>query len=324
MKRLIILLVFVVFGLAATFAQQHYQPISLLSKENHWREAYAELFPYGYTIDTGEVYYSDVYLSGDSITIDSTTYKILVYKVSRTGDSSTIGVREDSLGRVFMYRYQQSDRKLYDFTLQKGDTTWKENTGSRGSYIAELVHSVDTLLIANKMRKKITFAFLSVSILRLGDGSWDTTVNYTPYSDDSPEKIWIEGIGSCGGLVYPYVIDTSYSDELRVLCNFHNDSNSFNFGPFDCFPTNSITNPESTPSITAYPNPAKDRITFDFGGARFNTLRLVNTAGATVLETALTGHEPQHTLQLKGLPSGIYSCILSGKDGTATQKIVVE
>ncbi|MBR4199299.1 MAG: T9SS type A sorting domain-containing protein [Bacteroidales bacterium] len=78
------------------------------------------------------------------------------------------------------------------------------------------------------------------------------------------------------------------------------------------------------PRITTYPNPTKDRVTLEFGEARFNTLRLVNTAGATVLETTLTGQEPQHTLQLKGLPSGIYSCILSGKDGTATEKIVVE
>ena len=86
----------------------------------------------------------------------------------------------------------------------------------------------------------------------------------------------------------------------------------------------SITYPESIPNITAYPNPTKDRVTLEFGEARFSTLRLVNTAGATVLETTLTGHEPQHTLQLKGLPAGIYSCILSGKDGTATEKIVVE
>ena len=323
MKRFLITLAVLAIAATAFAQQQTYQPVPLLSKENHWREAYAELFPYGYTIDTGEVYYSDVYLSGDSITLDSTTYKILVYKYSRTGDSSTIGVREDSLGRVFMWRYQQSDRKLYDFTLQKGDTTWKENRGE-GSYVAELVHSVDTLLIAGKLRKKITFAFLSVSILRLGDGSWDTIVDYTPYYDDFPENIWIEGIGSCGGLVYPYVMDTGYLDELRVLCNFHNDSSNFNFGPFDCFPMSSLITPEALLRITTYPNPTKDRITLEFGEARFSTLRLVNAAGATVLETTLTGQEPQHTLQLKGLPAGIYSCILSGKDGTATEKIVVE
>ena len=321
MKRF--LLTLAVLAITATsFAQQTYQPVPMLSKENHWREAYAELFPYGYNIDTGDVYYSDVYLSGDSITLDSTTYKILVYKYSRTGDSSTVGIREDSLGRVFMWRYQQSDRKLYDFTLQKGDTTWKENRGE-GSYVAELVHAVDTLQIAGKLRKKITFALLTVHRYRSND-RWDTLVDYTPYSDDSPEKIWIEGIGSCGGLVYPYVMDTGYLDELRVLCNFHDDSSSFNFGPFDCFPTSSLITTDAPPRITAYPNPAKERVTLEFGEARFSTLRLVNTAGATVLETTLTGKEPQHTLQLKGLPSGIYSCILSGKDGTATEKIVVE
>ncbi|MBO7541440.1 MAG: T9SS type A sorting domain-containing protein [Bacteroidales bacterium] len=108
-----------------------------------------------------------------------------------------------------------------------------------------------------------------------------------------------------------------------MLCNFYNDSQSFNFGPFDCFPTNSITTPEATPTITAYPNPAKDRITFDFGGAVFETLQVINTAGVVVREARLGG-QTHFSLPLKGLPTGIYSCILSGKDGTATEKIIVE
>ena len=118
-------------------------------------------------------------------------------------------------------------------------------------------------------------------------------------------------------------MDTGYLDELRVLCNFHNDSSNFNFGPFDCFPMSSLITPEALLRITTYPNPTKDRITLEFGEAQFEKLQVINTAGVVVREARLGG-QTQYSLPLKGLPSGIYSCILSGKDGTATEKIVVE
>ncbi|MBR0072705.1 MAG: T9SS type A sorting domain-containing protein [Bacteroidales bacterium] len=328
MKRTILFYIALAASLATTMAQRQYQPISILSADYHWREAYADLVTHNGDIDTGNVYYYDAYFNGDSITIDSITYKILVCKILRTNDSMTYGMREDSLGRVYIYRYGQNDRKIYDFSLHKGDTVWK-TPHSSGGYTAEIVHSVDTTFIAGKYRKVISFALRQVQLHRRAgsDTIWDTIVNdYTPYTEDMyPAKIWIEGIGSYGGLVTVDVIDHDFNEDIRLLCSFSDGTENIHYGPFDCIPrTYALTTPESAPRIAAYPNPANERVTLEFGEARFHTLRLINAAGATVLQLPLTGHEPQLTLQLKGMPKGIYSCILSGKDGTATEKIVVE
>ena len=95
-------------------------------------------------------------------------------------------------------------------------------------------------------------------------------------------------------------------------------------GADDCVQTySSLYRPKLEQKITAYPNPTKDRITLEFGEAQFEKLQVINTAGVVVREARLGG-QTQYTLSLKGLPAGIYSCILSGKDGTATEKIVVE
>ena len=91
----------------------------------------------------------------------------------------------------------------------------------------------------------------------------------------------------------------------------------------ECFSTNAFISPEAASTITAYPNPAKDRITFDFGGAHFETLRVINTAGVVVREARLGG-QTQYSLPLKGLPAGVYVYRLQNGE-TATQgKFVVE
>ena len=190
-----------------------------------------------------------------------------------------------------MNRFTES--VLYDFSLEVGDTA------PHYSFTQQfpIVQSIDTINIGGVLRKVINFSH-----------SNDIDVWFSNGTNYMQELSWIEGIGSTQGFLFPFVESSEYGSFANVLvCYSSNDSIIYHNSHFtDCMPTNTITSPESTPSITAYPNPAKDRVTLEFGEARFSTLRLVNAAGATVL------------------PSGIYSCILSGKDGTATEKIIVE
>ena len=230
---------------------------------------------------------------------------------------------EDTVsGKLWMYTCNVNDtthftkKLLVDMSLDVGDTFCLP-LDFGDPYIDTLVYTVDSVLYLDGRKhifmsdKRVDEYYLSINI-------------------------FIEGIGSSSHLFFPigyYWYYPSYMPDISFLfCCFKDGLHVymdtliwFLDGVDDCVLTySSLYRPKLEQKITAYPNPTKDRITLEFGGARFSTLRMVNTAGATVLETTLTGQEPQYSLPLKGLPAGIYSCILSGKDGTATQKIVVE
>ena len=308
MKR--VLLTLAVLAIAATtFAQQTYHPVPFPSGRTFWCEQYDSIGVRNGMLDYFHVR-NTFFLNGEDTLLYGIRHKKLFF--SYNGDTANAfyygGIFEDSLRRVWYNGkkpphiedfFQTSDEYsclLFDFSLDVGDTIDYRMSNTD----AEVVSRIDTIEMGGVLRKKIHFSDMDFT--------------------------WIEGIGSTFGLLY-YNGATTTCDMCpsnKVRCVIQNDSLIYHWGTGNCFPTNSIEAPENILNITAYPNPTKDRVTLEFGEARFSTLRLVNTAGATVLETTLTGQEPQHTLQLKGLPAGIYSCILSGKDGTATEKIVVE
>ena len=280
-----------------------------------------------------EGFISYLFSTGDTAIIDNLKCKELKYKYVWLNNDGTHSYQEyptntiqflseDTLtGKLWLiYRYSSDTtpfikKLIVDMSLNVGDTFFMPLI-FRNRVIDTFNYVVDSVLYINN-RKHIFMRDRGMRNLFYGS------------------NIFIEGVGSTHFLFYPIGYNgwEEWDWEFRLLsCCYKNGLSVFRDLYYfyleendDCVMRRiSITSPEATPSITAYPNPTKDRVTLEFGEARFSTLRLVNTAGATVLETALTGHEPQLTLQLKDLPAGIYSCILSGKDGTATQKIVVE
>ena len=312
MKRF--LLTLAVLAITATsFAQQTYQPVPFAQQKTFWCERYDSVGVVNGSL--GYIYLRYVYFTnGEDTVLNGFRWRKLF--ISPNGDTSNAiyqgAIYEDSLRRVWYYgpKPHHYDAPftttssnyfllLYDFSLKVGDSYYPEENYINNFELLQ-VTSIDTIEMGGVLRKRIHFSGL--------------------------EFDWIEGVGSTLGLLYYDGLrpNCEFCPWNKLLCCIQNDSLIYHWGNGNCFPTNSIEVPENILHITAYPNPTKGRITLEFGEARFSKLLLVNTAGATVLETTLTGHEPQHTLQLKGLPAGIYSCILSGKDGTATEKIIVE
>ena len=307
MKKVFLLVAMMVAGLAAAYAQQKYHPVPFQLDNAIWYEYYVDNEAYEVKNAKSNYYhYVQFTLDSTDTIISNHKYRNVIFIKNDSVYSTGFFIREDTSNRR-VYLKAHAEWLLYDFSANVGDTI--------GTIMDTfIVQSIDTILIGGIHRKRLN---LSCHFSREAILFPNAIGNY------QQDVAWLEGIGSTEGLLFPTI--NYYAGANVLVCYSSNNSIIYHNSHFtDCMPTNTITSPESTPSITAYPNPAKDRITFDFGGARFSTLRLVNAAGVTVLETTLTGQEPQHTLQLKGLPAGIYSCILSGKDGTATQKIVVE
>ena len=111
---------------------------------------------------------------------------------------------------------------------------------------------------------------------------------------------------------------------------FFPDSNIWEMTINEDFNTNNVSlthykdhNKAKIEKDTELPALLMDSITFDFGGAQFETLQVINTAGVVVREARLGG-QTQHSLPLKGLPAGVYLYRLQNGE-TATQgKFVVE
>lgn len=68
-----------------------------------------------------------------------------------------------------------------------------------------------------------------------------------------------------------------------------------------------------------YPNPVQNILTIKTTANEFSDLKLVNSIGQVVTRQKVTGTTTY--LGMKELPAGIYYLLLTGKDGTATQKI---
>ena len=228
---------------------------------------------------------------------------------------------EDTVaGKLWLYMIDVNDttnvtkKLMVDMSLEVGDTFCLPLFVGN-NYVDSIVYTVDSVLYLGG-KKHI---FMSDKSIR----EYELKIN-----------LFVEGIG-CSNLMFYPIGYRGFSDwfyELGFLrCCYKNglsvyrDTLIWYMNDYeDCVQSYiSLHEPEPTPRITAYPNPTKDRITFDFGGAQFEKLQVINTAGVVVREARLGG-QTQYSLPLKGLPSGIYSCILSGKDGTATEKIVVE
>jgi hypothetical protein len=327
MKRLIVLLVFAVFGVVATNAQTGYQ--SFLNGDTiQWNiDNFSE---------SGISHYA--FCATDTFYIDSVPCKKLnclrVY--NRNGNyfyqeypsNTRQYLCEDTItGRLWMYFCNNTDtthftkKLLVDMSLNVGETFSLPLYNYRGYYRDDtLVYIVDSVKNING-KKHIFMSYIDNR------------------HDIYPANIFIEGVGSAQFLFFPiasHCLNFSYSgqEERFLLCNFKDGNiEYYNYYYFyeenpnvsDCFPpVSEITQVGSTYiKITAYPNPAKDRITFDFGGAQFETLQVINTAGVVVREVRLGG-QTQYSMPINGLPSGVYVYRLQNEE-TATQgKIVVE
>lgn len=308
MKKVFLLMAMAVFVLAAAYAQQQYHPVPFQMDNVVWYEYYVDLEAYETKHNKGN-WYHYIQLSLDTSNTIQGSYKYKRVNIKWDSCSvflpTSIYVREDTVNRRIFYKstYSSAEHLIYDFSLNVGDTALTQSL--------LIVQSIDTVNIGGVLRKKINFSH-----------NEDIDVGFRNGANYQQELSWIEGIGSTQGLIYPICI-REYGANVLV-CYSSNDSVIYHNSHFtDCFPSNTIATPETIAPVTAYPNPAKDRITFDFGGAQFETLQVINTAGVVVREVRLGG-QTQYSMPINGLPSGVYVYRLQNEE-TATQgKIVVE
>lgn len=178
-------------------------------------------------------------LEGDS-TINDTIYK----KVWKTNDSAMnewyqIALIREESNKVYLKVPGWQEGLLYDFNLQEGDTVEVINYFC-SEPISALVEEVNIIDVWGVQRKE-----------------WVLNIY-----EHQLQEVWYEGIGSLSGLVYPGVELCVTDPFFSLLCYHENEvllyRNEFNE---TCWVTSvGITEEETTPQISIYPNPSEDYI----------------------------------------------------------------
>jgi hypothetical protein len=113
---------------------------------------------------------------------------------------------------------------------------------------------------------------------------------------------------------------SNFGGQIRKITNFNPAKP---FGVSDCRPVEVEgvgNNKNELPNI--YPNPASDELFIQADKATYNSLRLINVMGQTIMEQDIKGSN-ETRLSLSGVPGGVYMVLLTGKSANYNYKIVV-
>ena len=297
-------------------AQSNYYPF--LTATNKWTNAY-----WGCGI-----YYQYSFVTNQDTVIDGNTYQKIGFALDQP--QSFYLVREDVANqRVYLYNPNvQSERLLYDFGLEAGDTF--DLVITEFSEVISYPHTVT-----------------SVDQVQMQDGSWRKRINlerlpYTAtFSSDtvSFHYAWIEGMGcdtlstfdyQPGGYNYGFLLchKSKNTDLWNTAWGSEWGSNEYCDDPND--PNNTIhatglTVANAATNISFFPNPTKEVLIVQLKEPVPNAeLLLSNLQGQVVVQVAI-GKNSIVELPTNNLPKGIYIVqISSNKQIIGTQKIFVE
>ncbi len=214
---------------------------------------------------------------------------------------SLIGfIREDSTSKVF-YRslLDSSERLLYDFNVQVGDTVIINNYGLPQSLI---VDSIDSIFVYNKYMKRILF---------------------------QDQEIWIKGIGSMYGVLQSGRGILTGSVDI-LLCYYEKDtlklSNQYFTG---CYYNNvGIAETEKNEiNITLYPNPivGTSAIVIEGNTDKENFVLDIYSIIGTKVRTIIINNENQAFIKKTDFSSGLYFYkFTSSKSEIKSGKFVIE
>ena len=189
--------------------------------------------------------------------------------------------------RYFDYAVDSVWYPLYDFSLQVGDTF------VLNQWISLVTDSIDSVYIAGKYRDRYFMQYMG-----------------------SPAEVWIEGMGCLNGLM------EAGSSALvgtisQLLCYYEAEVLLYNNPDYaECYYADYgiAARDQALAYIHVYPNPVRNRLTFENKDASPVEVVIRNAQGAVVRRTGpLNGPRPE--LQLEGMPAGLYFLMVYGSDG---------
>jgi len=256
------------------------------------------------------VYKSQYYLDGDTI-LSGKIYKKVIGKSPNNLEQPTyyIGAIREEAGKVFK---QYTDYEtlvageflLYDFNVKVGDTI--HSTAPSGELSRKpVVTKIDTIeLLTGEKRKRIFF-------------------------DQSIEKIWIEGVGSVGGLfAEAYEHPTNYTT-THLVCfkqggiEYYKNSSLCSDGTC-CDVLTGLENPKlKNPTISLSPNPTNRFVRLDFSTSmnKCKSIKLMDAVGNTLQKSTEIGNT-DFELDLMSYNQGLYFVVIEFEKSYELYKVI--
>jgi hypothetical protein len=250
-------------------------------KEGHqWNELFS-------TFWSPLVSTSILQIQGDTLVSDTTYLKIHRVEFS-TGaylGLFPIGIREDSLGKVYSRKYGSSvEELLYDFSLELNDTV-RLAGGAQFE-----VYNVDSVTINNGERRKRIH-------LKAGNYGFGPT--------------WVEGIGDVYGGLFGIENFLIFDVSTSLLCFYDNGELLFPKAPKTCFEESTVSVNDIFPSdILIYPNPISNVLHINYEATQLRSISILNLIGAKVYESSFV-----QEIDVSALEIGTYILLLEDDAG---------
>lgn len=218
------------------------------------------------------------------------------------------GLIHSSDGIVLFQDVNNNIRTLYNFNLGVGDSVFF-NIPMMPQKIA--INKIDSVQINGLYFKRFTF---------------DEPIGINVF--DALNEVWIEGIGSHHGLLFPCSprkFASEWPDKLDLTCSFTEEIQYWDNPSYNGCYINIILDKEelSTNLYKVYPNPFKDYIIIENGNLNVDitTIDIYDIQGNIVYSERTPN--TIHRIVLNNLPVGIYYVRLN-KDGNITNKKIVK
>jgi hypothetical protein len=224
-------------------------------------------------------------------------YKQFCYSATDCGEKRYYAaVREDTLNaKIYCIQtYDGVERLIADFDVQTGDAVTVHTFWPFEESLTVYVQSVDSILIDNQYRKRINIS------------------NGYDHLEWGPTS-WIEGIGSTGGLFFPFETGVVDLGDPPVLLCFHVDDVLIYQHPWvsSCYFKSRINVYENKPTILfkVYPTIAEDYLYIEQEHL-FSLYRIYNNLGVCVQ----SGRLSETSVSVSALIAGFYYIVFYNED----------
>lgn len=233
------------------------------------------------------------------------------FKLYSTSDSlfqsnlSYRGLLREENNKVFYLDTLNQLDTLYDFSLNVGDSVLFDLFGIYPEWLQ--VINVDSIQINGDYYRRLKFAEPTIQAF------------------DELNEIWIEGIGSIHGPLFPNFpvkFSQEIPDSMFVTCTFSNNQQVWEHQSYPSCYVNIVLSVAELKLLDfkIYPNPFSDRIQIENIDLQQYELTVLNSLGQTIKRMQVNGDN--QIIDLTELQVGIYFLRIENKLNARTMKII--